>query len=174
MPKPTYKKALDLEAASKKPNPERPGPGQQLAWAKSMPAPARFPRPMPPMTRPPKSTRPAPPSTCRTKPSSSSRRKCRCPGRRRRRGHRRRSQPGRSSTTSRARGSIQKATDRSQDARIVLPPDCADAYQKYLALAPTGPYAAEVKGILDQAGQKINSNYKARQKVAFSLAWFSL
>jgi len=48
--------------------------------------------------------------------------------------------------------------------RIVLPPGCGEAYQKYLELAPTGPYAADVKGILDQAGQKINSTYKAGKK----------
>jgi len=47
---------------------------------------------------------------------------------------------------------------------IVLPPGCAEAYQKYLELAPTGPYAADAKGILDQAGQKINSSFKAGKK----------
>ncbi|HEX4759029.1 MAG TPA: hypothetical protein VH308_13650 [Terracidiphilus sp.] len=58
-------------------------------------------------------------------------------------------------------GLIQKATIDPKTNRIVLPPDCEEAYQKYLSLAPTGPYAAEVKGILDQAGEKVNSNYKA-------------
>jgi tetratricopeptide (TPR) repeat protein len=58
-------------------------------------------------------------------------------------------------------GLIQKATIDPKTNRIVLPPDCEEAYQKYLALSPTGPYAAEVKGILDQAGAKVNSNYKA-------------
>jgi hypothetical protein len=47
---------------------------------------------------------------------------------------------------------------------IILPPGCAEAYQKYLELAPTGPYAADAKGILDQAGQKISSSYKAGKK----------
>jgi tetratricopeptide (TPR) repeat protein len=47
---------------------------------------------------------------------------------------------------------------------IVLPPGCAEAYQKYLELAPTGPYAADAKGILDQAGQKVASSYKAGKK----------
>jgi tetratricopeptide (TPR) repeat protein len=58
-------------------------------------------------------------------------------------------------------GLIQKATIDPKTNRIVLPPDCEEAYQKYLSLSPTGPYAAEVKGILDQAGEKVNSNYKA-------------
>ena len=61
-------------------------------------------------------------------------------------------------------GLIQQATVDPKTNRIVLPPDCTEAYQKYLALAPTGPYAGEVKGILDQAGEKINSNYKAPKK----------
>ena len=47
---------------------------------------------------------------------------------------------------------------------IILPPGCADAYQKYLELAPTGPYAADAQGILQQAGQKVSSSYKADKK----------
>jgi tetratricopeptide (TPR) repeat protein len=61
-------------------------------------------------------------------------------------------------------GLIQQATVDPKTQRIVLPPDCTEAYQHYLALAPTGPYATEVKGILDQAGEKINSNFKAPKK----------
>ena len=61
-------------------------------------------------------------------------------------------------------GLIQQATIDPKTNRIVLPPDCTEAYQRYLALAPTGPYAVEVKGILDQAGEKINSSYKAPKK----------
>jgi tetratricopeptide (TPR) repeat protein len=61
-------------------------------------------------------------------------------------------------------GLIQQATIDPKTNRIILPPDCTEAYQRYLALAPTGPYAVEVKGILDQAGEKINSNYKAPAK----------
>ncbi len=59
---------------------------------------------------------------------------------------------------------IAKATVDPKTQRIVLPPGCGEAYQKYLELAPTGPYAADVKGILDQAGQKIDSSYKAPKK----------
>jgi tetratricopeptide (TPR) repeat protein len=58
-------------------------------------------------------------------------------------------------------GLIQKATFDNKTQRIILPDGCADAYQKYLELAPTGPYAAEVQGILQQAGQKVSSTYKA-------------
>jgi tetratricopeptide (TPR) repeat protein len=58
-------------------------------------------------------------------------------------------------------GLIQNATVDPKTSRIVLPPDCTAAYQKYLDLAPNGPYATEVAGILQQAGEKINSSYKA-------------
>jgi tetratricopeptide (TPR) repeat protein len=61
-------------------------------------------------------------------------------------------------------GLIMNATVDPKTSRIVLPPDCEEAYQKYLAMAPTGPYAGEVKGILEQAGEKINANYKAPKK----------
>jgi len=58
-------------------------------------------------------------------------------------------------------GLVQNATVDPKTQRIVLPPDCTAAYQKYLDLAPTGPYAQEVAGILQQAGEKISSSYKA-------------
>ena len=58
-------------------------------------------------------------------------------------------------------GLIQKATVDSTTGKMILPPGCAEAYQKYLELAPTGPYAADVKGILDQANMKIDTTYKA-------------
>jgi tetratricopeptide (TPR) repeat protein len=61
-------------------------------------------------------------------------------------------------------GLVSKATIDPKTQRIVLPEGCAEAYQKYLELAPTGPYAADAKGILDQAGQKVNSSYKAGKK----------
>ena len=61
-------------------------------------------------------------------------------------------------------GLVSKATVDPKTQRIVLPEGCAEAYQKYLDLAPTGPYAAEVQAILAQAGQKINSTYKAGKK----------
>jgi tetratricopeptide (TPR) repeat protein len=61
-------------------------------------------------------------------------------------------------------GLVSKATVDPKTQRIVLPEGCAEAYQKYLDLAPTGPYATEVQAILQQAGQKINSSYKAGKK----------
>jgi tetratricopeptide (TPR) repeat protein len=61
-------------------------------------------------------------------------------------------------------GLIQNATIDPKTQRIVLPDDCTAAYQKYLDLAPSGPYAAEVAGILAQAGQKVSSSYKSGKK----------
>jgi len=58
-------------------------------------------------------------------------------------------------------GLVQSATVDPKTNKIVLPPECAEAYQKYLELAPTGPYAADAQGILAQAGQKVSSSYKA-------------
>ena len=59
---------------------------------------------------------------------------------------------------------IAKASVDPKTQRIVLPPGCSEAYQKYLELDPNGPYSADVKGILESAGQKINSSYKAGKK----------
>ncbi len=61
-------------------------------------------------------------------------------------------------------GLVQKATVDPKTQKIVLPPGCAEAYQKYLELAPDGPYAADAKGILEQSGTKISSSYKAGKK----------
>ncbi|MGP8253594.1 MAG: hypothetical protein ACLQHF_16315 [Terracidiphilus sp.] len=58
-------------------------------------------------------------------------------------------------------GLVGNATIDPKTNRIVLPADCMAAYQKYLDLAPTGAFADEVAGILQQAGQKITSSYHA-------------
>ncbi len=63
-----------------------------------------------------------------------------------------------------AAGLVVNATVDSKTNRIVLPPGCAEAYQKYLELAPDGQFAADAKGVLDSAGQKIQSSYKAGKK----------
>ncbi len=48
-------------------------------------------------------------------------------------------------------GLLQKATFDAKTGKYNLPPGCAEAYQMYLQLAPTGQFAADVKGILAQA-----------------------
>lgn len=61
-------------------------------------------------------------------------------------------------------GLVQKATFDAKTQKIVLPPGCQEAYEKYLELAPDGAYSADVKGILQQAGQKVESSYKAKRR----------
>jgi tetratricopeptide (TPR) repeat protein len=48
-------------------------------------------------------------------------------------------------------GLVQKATVDAKTGKYNLPAGCAEAYQMYLQLAPTGQFAAEAKGILAQA-----------------------
>jgi len=61
-------------------------------------------------------------------------------------------------------GLIQKATFDAKTGKLILPPGCSDAYHKYLELAPNGTYSAEVKGILSEADQKINSSFDTKKK----------
>jgi tetratricopeptide (TPR) repeat protein len=61
-------------------------------------------------------------------------------------------------------GLVPKTTVDPKTNSLVAPPGCMEAYQKYLDLAPTGPYAAEVKDILSGFGQKIVTTYKADTK----------
>jgi tetratricopeptide (TPR) repeat protein len=48
-------------------------------------------------------------------------------------------------------GLVQTATVDTKTGKYNLPPGCAEAYQMYLQLAPTGQFAGEVKNILTQA-----------------------
>jgi tetratricopeptide (TPR) repeat protein len=59
---------------------------------------------------------------------------------------------------------IQKATVDPKTNKITAPPDCIAAYQKYLELAPTGPHAEEIKGILQGIGATVAEQYKAPPK----------
>jgi tetratricopeptide (TPR) repeat protein len=47
--------------------------------------------------------------------------------------------------------------------KIVAPPGCVEAYQKYLELAPDGQFAKEVTDVLTGMGQTIKSSYKAKK-----------
>jgi len=58
-------------------------------------------------------------------------------------------------------GLVQKTTMDDKTHKLVAPPGCMEAYQKYLQLAPDGPYATEVKGILAGFNQTIDNTYKA-------------
>jgi tetratricopeptide (TPR) repeat protein len=57
---------------------------------------------------------------------------------------------------------ISKATVDPKTQKIVAPPGTAEAYNKYLELAPNGPMAPEAKSILAEIGEKVNTKYSAK------------
>ena len=59
---------------------------------------------------------------------------------------------------------INKATVDPKTGKIVAPPGCAEAYQKYLELAPDGPFSADAKSVLAEMGSTVKSTYKAGKK----------
>jgi tetratricopeptide (TPR) repeat protein len=61
-------------------------------------------------------------------------------------------------------GLVQKTTMDPKTNKLAAPPGCLEAYQKYLQLAPDGPYAGEVKGILAGFNQTQDTSYKAPKK----------
>lgn len=58
---------------------------------------------------------------------------------------------------------IGKATVDPKTQKIVAPPGCEEAYQKYLELDPNGPMANDAKGILEQIGSKQSKSYSAKK-----------
>jgi len=58
---------------------------------------------------------------------------------------------------------INKASVDPKTGKIVAPPGCAEAYQKYLELAPDGPFANDAKAVLGEMGQTVKSSYKAKK-----------
>jgi tetratricopeptide (TPR) repeat protein len=61
-------------------------------------------------------------------------------------------------------GAAGKLTMDPKTNLLTLPPGCAEAYNKYLELAPTGPHAQEAKDILAQAGTKIETKVSNKKK----------
>lgn len=59
---------------------------------------------------------------------------------------------------------VGKATVDPKTSKIVAPPGCMEAYQKYLELAPDGAHAKDVTDILTGFGQTVRSSYKAGKK----------
>jgi tetratricopeptide (TPR) repeat protein len=55
---------------------------------------------------------------------------------------------------------VSKATLDPKTQQMLLPPGCADAYQKYLELEPNGPYSADAKGVLTGAGILLKAGKK--------------
>jgi len=60
-----------------------------------------------------------------------------------------------------ANGLVANTTADPVTNKLIPPPGCIEAYQKYLDLAPTGLYASEVKAILASFAQKPDTTYKA-------------
>ncbi|WP_353069528.1 tetratricopeptide repeat protein [Tunturibacter empetritectus] len=59
---------------------------------------------------------------------------------------------------------IPQATVDPKTQKIVAPPGCVEAYQQYLELAPDGGHAADVKGILEGIGAPVKSSFKSGKK----------
>ena len=59
---------------------------------------------------------------------------------------------------------IPKASVDPKTQKITAPPGCVEAYQQYLDLAPAGPRAEEVKAILTGIGAQVKSSYKSGKK----------
>jgi tetratricopeptide (TPR) repeat protein len=59
---------------------------------------------------------------------------------------------------------IPKATYDEKTKKITAPPGCVEAYQMYLQLAPDGAHAADVKGVLEGIGEQVKTTYKAPRK----------
>ncbi len=51
-----------------------------------------------------------------------------------------------------AQALVSKASMDPKTNRMILPPGCAEAYQKYLLLEPNGQFSADAKGVLAAAG----------------------
>jgi tetratricopeptide (TPR) repeat protein len=47
---------------------------------------------------------------------------------------------------------VAKSTIDPKTQKLILPPGCADAYQKYLKMEPNGQFSADVRGVLTAAG----------------------
>ena len=62
-----------------------------------------------------------------------------------------------------ADGLAQNARVDLETNKLVLPPGCADAFRKYLALEPNGPYAANAATVLQGAGESSNPASTAPQ-----------
>ena len=59
---------------------------------------------------------------------------------------------------------INKATVDPKTNKIIAPPGCAEAYQKYLELDPNGPFSADAKNILTEIGTTVENKYKSGKK----------
>ena len=59
---------------------------------------------------------------------------------------------------------INKATVDPKTQKIIAPPGCAEAYQKYLDLAPNGPFANDARQVIQELGTAQSTSYNAKKK----------
>jgi tetratricopeptide (TPR) repeat protein len=59
---------------------------------------------------------------------------------------------------------VGKAKFDSKTNKLIPPPGCVEAYEKFLDLAPNDPNAPQVREVLEQLGEKIDTKYKATKK----------
>jgi tetratricopeptide (TPR) repeat protein len=61
------------------------------------------------------------------------------------------------------RALVAKSTIDPKTQKMVPPDGCVDSLQKYLQIAPNGPFAPDVKAMLQELGQTQESTYKAKK-----------
>lgn len=59
---------------------------------------------------------------------------------------------------------VTKASVDPKTNKIIVPPGCAEAYQKYLDLQPNGQFAPEIKSIMTEMQMTVKTTYKAGKK----------
>jgi tetratricopeptide (TPR) repeat protein len=59
---------------------------------------------------------------------------------------------------------IAQSTFDAKTQKLAAPPGCVDAYNKFLELAPNDPKATGVREVLTSLGEKIDTKYKATKK----------
>lgn len=59
---------------------------------------------------------------------------------------------------------INKATVDPKTQKILAPPGCVEAYQKYLQLAPNGQFANDAKAVIQEMGQTQSTSYATSKK----------
>ena len=59
---------------------------------------------------------------------------------------------------------VSKATVDPKTQKVVVPPGTVEAYEKYIDLAPNGPFVGEAQQVLAGIGAKVDSKYTAPKK----------
>ncbi len=59
---------------------------------------------------------------------------------------------------------VSKATLDPKTQKIIAPPGCLEAYQKYLQLAPNGPFANDAKAVIQEMSATQSTSYNTKKK----------